>query len=71
MCVGFVLLAGCAAFDIFLDVRGKARPPEFGHNELADVQVAGVAGCVVVMTALEDSVVKGVVITNIDTALVG
>ena len=27
--VGFVLLAGCTAFDILADVGGQARPPEF------------------------------------------
>ena len=71
MSVGFVLLAGCAAFVIFMDVGGKAGPPKFSRNELASFQVAGVASCGVVMAALEDSMVQGVVIGNIDAALIG
>ena len=29
VCIGFVLLADCASFDVFSDVRSKAGPPEF------------------------------------------
>ena len=69
--ISLVLLASCAAFDIFADVRGKVGPPKFSRDELASFQVAGVAGSFMVMTALEDSVAKGVVIGDVDAALVG
>ena len=56
MGVGFVLLAGCAAVDIFSDLGSKAGPPKFSCNELASFQVARVASHFVVMTTLENSV---------------
>ena len=34
VCVGLVLLAGCTAFHVFVDLRGQARSPEVSHNEL-------------------------------------
>ena len=71
MGIGLVLLAGHAAVDILTDVGGEARPPKFGHDKLVSFQVAGVTGCVVVMAMLENSVAQGVVIGDIDVALIG
>ena len=71
MGISFVLLAGCAAFDIFTDVGGGARPPKFSCDELATLQVARVAGCFVVMAMLENSAAQGFVIGNKDTVLIG
>ena len=71
MSIGFVLLAGCTAFDIFTNIGSEAGPPKFGHNKLAGFQVAGVASCFMVMAVLENSVAQGVVIGNVDTALIG
>ena len=58
MHVSFVLLAGCATFNVLADVGGQAWPPELGHNKLASFQVPGVTSSFVVMTALEDGVAK-------------
>ena len=55
MGIGFVLLAGHAAFDIFMDIGGEAGPLKFSRNELVSFQVARVAGCFVVMATLENS----------------
>ena len=71
MGIGFVLLAGCAAFDIFTDGGSEAGPPKFSHDELASFQVAGMAGRFVVMAMLENGVAEGFVIQNIDMALIG
>ena len=35
MGIGFVLLAGSTSFNVFADVGGKARPPEFSSDKLA------------------------------------
>ena len=35
MSVCLVLLAGSTSFDVFADVGGQTRPPEFSSNELA------------------------------------
>ena len=71
MGIGFVLLAGCTALNIFTNIGSKARPPKFSCDELASFQVARVASGFVVMAALEDGVTEGVVIGDIDTVLVG
>ena len=57
MGIGLVLLAGCTALDVFMDIGGQARPPEFCCDKLTCFQVAGVAGCSMVVAALENSVV--------------
>ena len=44
VCVNFVLLAKGAALNVAADEGGKSRPPEFGGDELACFQEAGVAG---------------------------
>ena len=71
MGISLVLLAGCTAFDVFVDVGGKARPPEFRSDELSGFQVARVTGTLVVMATLENSVTEGVVIGDIDATLIG
>ena len=55
MGIGFVLLAGCTALDIFTDIGSKAGPPKFSCDKLAGFQVAGVASCFMVVATLEDS----------------
>ena len=49
MGVCFVLLAGGAAFYVFPNVLGHSRPPVSCSDELVSFQIAGVAGCWVVM----------------------
>ena len=71
MGISLVLLAGCTAFNVFVDVGGKARPPEFCRDELMGFQVARVSGTFVVMATLENSMMEGVVIWDIDTTLIG
>ena len=69
--VSLVLLAGRTAFNVFANVGGKAGPPEFCRDELAGFQVARVSSTFVVMATLENSVTEGVVIGDIDMALIG
>ena len=69
--VSFVLLAGCTAFDIFMDVKGKAWPLELSCDELVSFQVSGVACSFVIVATLEDGVVKGFIIGDIYVTLVG
>ena len=69
--VGLVVLAGCTAFDILADVGGEAGPPELGCDKLSGFPITWVAGTVVVVATLQNSVPEGVVIWNIDTALIG
>ena len=71
MCVCLVLLASCAAFNIFTDIGGEAGPPEFSHNKLTGFQVAGMPSGFVIMATLEDEVAKGFIIGNIDMTLIG
>ena len=65
------MLASCATFDVFADIRGQARPPKFSCSELMGFEVPGVTSSFVIVAALENRVVKGVIIGNIDTALIG
>ena len=69
--IGLVLLAGGAAFNVFADVGGEAGPPEFQRDELSSFEVAGVTGAFVVVASLENGVAEGIVIGDIDTALIG
>jgi hypothetical protein len=71
MSVGFVLLTRGISLYIFSDVRSEAQPPEFSGDELAGFKVAGVAGGLMVMAALEDGFTEGVVVGDVDTSLVG
>ena len=69
--VSFVLLAGCTAFDVFMDIGGQTGPPEFSRDMLMGFQVSRVASHFMIMTMLEDRVVEGFIIGNIDVSLVG
>ena len=69
--VGFVLLAGGTAFNILADIGGEAGPPKFRRDELSGFQVAGVAGTLMVVATLEDSVAEGFIVGDVDTTLVG
>ena len=51
MCVDFVLLAEGTALDIAADEGGKARPPEFGGDQLSRFQEAGVSGGLMIVTS--------------------
>ena len=66
-----VLLAGRAAFNVFVDVGGEAGPPEFRCDELSSFEVAGVTGTFVVVTSLENGVAEGIVVWDIDMSLIG
>ena len=41
MRIDFMLLTGCAAMDIAVDIRGKAWPPKLRGNELASLRMPG------------------------------
>ena len=71
MCVCLVLLANCTTFNVFLDIGGRARPLELSSNKLAGFQVTRVADGFVIMAMLEDGVVKGFIIGDIDPTLIG
>ena len=71
MRICFVLLAGGAAFNVFVDIGGEAGPPEFCRNELASFKVAGMTGALVVVTSLENGAAEGIIVGDIDTPLVG
>ena len=71
VCVDLVLLAKGTALNIAADKGGKSRPPEFGSNQLACFQEAGVAGRFMIMAAVEDGAAKGVIGRDVDTAFVG
>ena len=71
MCVCLILLAGCTVFNVFVDVGGGARPPEFSSNKLVGFRVAGMSSSPMIMAMLEDGVVKGFIIWDIDATLVG
>ena len=67
MCVSLILLTGSTA----LNMRGQAGPPELNGDELVSFQVTRVASSFVIMATLEDGVVKGFIIGDIDASLVG
>ena len=71
MCVNLVLLAKGTALNIVVDEGGKSGPPEFGGNQLACFQEAGVAGGFMIVAAFENGTAEGVVGRDIDTAFVG
>ena len=66
-----ILLADCAAFDVFPDIKGQAKPPESNGNRLAGFEITGVSSNIMVMASLENGAMKGFVIRDVDTALVG
>ena len=71
VCIRLVLLAGRASFNVLADVGGEAGPPEFRCDELSSFEVTGVTGAFVVVRSLENGVAEGIVIRDIDTALIG
>ena len=70
MRVNLVLLAKSTAFNIAADVGGEARPPEFGRDQLASFQEAGVTSGFMIMAALEDGTAEGVIRGDVDAAFV-
>ena len=71
MCVNFVLLTKGAALNVAADKGGESGPPEFGGDQLACFQEAGMTGRLVIVAALKNGVAKGIVCGNVDTAFVG
>ena len=71
MRIRLVLLAGRAAFNVFADIGGEAGPPEFRCDELSSFEVAGVTGTFVVVASLDNGVAEGIVVGDIDVALIG
>ena len=51
MSICLVLVAGGTAFNIFSDIGGQARPPEFNDNKLVGLKEAGMISSFVVMMA--------------------
>ena len=70
MRVDLVLLARGTALDISADVGGEAGPPEFGRDQLASFQEAGVTSGVMIMAALENGAAKGIIRGDVDAAFV-
>ena len=70
VCVSLVLLAESTALNIAADIGSEARPPEFGGDQLASFQEAGMTGGLVIMAALEDGTAEGIVRRDIDAAFV-
>ena len=68
--VNLVLLAKGTAFDVAADEGGESGPPEFGSDQLACFQEAGMSGRFMIMTACEDGAAKGVVRRDVDVALI-
>jgi hypothetical protein len=68
--VGFVLLTHSTPFYILSDIGNEAWPPEFGGDKLASFKVAGVAGCLMVVAALENRFTEGIVVGDIDATQV-
>ena len=53
------------------DEGGESGPPEFGGDQLACFQEAGMTGRLMIMAAFEDGAAEGVVCRDVDAALVG
>ena len=71
VCVNLVLLAEGTAFDIAADEGGESGPPEFGGDQLACFQEAGMSGRLVIVAAFKNGAAKGVIGRDIDTAFIG
>ena len=71
VCVGFVLLAHGAAFDVFAHKLCKLQPPEFRGDELAGFEVTRVTGGLVVVATGEDGTTEEVLWGDIDATLIG
>ena len=70
MRVNLVLLAKGTALDIAADKGGEAWPPEVSGDQLASLQEAGMTGGFMIMAALEDGAVEGIVCRDVDVTLV-
>ena len=70
MCINLVLLAKGTALDVVADEGGESRPPEFGGDQLACFQEAGVAGRGMIVAAFENRAAEGVVRGDVDTTLI-
>ena len=70
MRVRLVLLAEGTALDIASDEGSESGPPEFRGDQLTSFQEAGMASRLMIMAALKDCAVEGVVRRDIDVALV-
>ena len=68
--VSLVLLAHGTAFNIFAYELRETRPPELRGDELAGLEITGVAGGLVVVAAGEDGTTERVLRGNIDMAFV-
>ena len=71
MSVLFILLAHGAAFNIFLHKLHKAQPSELSNDELTGLEIARVAGSLVVMIVDKDKSTEGVLWENVDVPFVG
>ena len=60
VCVGFVLLASCTAFNVFLHKLCETWLPEFGGYELMSLEITGMTGSFMVVAAGKDGVMEGV-----------
>ena len=69
--VRFILLACGAALDVLAHELCETWPPEFGGNELASFQVAGVSGSLVVVATSKDGAAEGVLQGDVDATFVG
>ena len=70
VCVRLILLAYGTALNVLAHKMCKAGPPEFSSNKLGGFEVTEVSSSLVVMTAGEDGVMKGVIQRNVDMAFV-
>ena len=71
ICVEFVLLENRTSLNIFVYKRCKARPPEFGGDELADFKVTWMASSLMIMAMNKDGPLKRGVGGNVNTFFVG
>ena len=71
MSVRLILLAGGIALNIFMHKLCEAWPPKLRGDELASLEITGVAGSLVVMAAGKDGAMEGVLWGNVDMAFVG
>ena len=69
--VRLVLLACGTALNIFAHKMCETRPPKFGGDKLASLEIARVTCSLVVVTVGEDGAVKGLLWEYVDTTLVG
>ena len=71
MRIDFMLLTGCTAMDVAVDIRGKAWPPKLQGNELASFENARVTNSGMIMVTSDNGVAEVGISRNIDMTLVG